>query len=97
VLQALYSLFVPAVLLVAWLLWRKGRLAECRRYAFLISLGFLVSYLGYLLVPVRGPRFLLQSLQQSPLRGFCLSRPCAGSWMCWSPRTTIVSRAGTPR
>ena len=67
-LQLAYSLFVPAVLLVAVILWRQNRLAEFRSYAFLITLGFLVSYIGYLLVPARGPRFFLADLQTEPLR-----------------------------
>ncbi len=71
-LQVAYSLFVPAVLLVACLLWRRGRLAAFRYYAFLISLGFLASYVGYLLAPVRGPRFLLAPLQHIELRGLWL-------------------------
>jgi membrane-associated phospholipid phosphatase len=68
-LQIVYVLFVPMVLLVAALLWLKRRLAEFRYYAFLISLGFLVSYLGYLLVPVRGPLYLRDQLQSFPLQG----------------------------
>ena len=72
-LQWLYSLFVPAVLVIAFLLWRRRRLARFRYYAFLIALGFLVSYVGYLLVPVRGPRFLLAHLQNTELRGLWLS------------------------
>jgi membrane-associated phospholipid phosphatase len=63
VLQICYSLFVPGVLLVAILLWRKSRLDDFRHYAFLIALGFLTSYLGYILLPARGPRFLFASLQ----------------------------------
>ncbi|HJT86683.1 MAG TPA: phosphatase PAP2 family protein [Bryobacteraceae bacterium] len=68
-LQIIYTLFVPAVLLVAFVLWKKDRYPEFRYYAFLIALGFLVSYLGYLAVPARGPRFLLKNLQHVPLRG----------------------------
>jgi membrane-associated phospholipid phosphatase len=68
-LQILYSLFVPAIMLVACLLWRQRRRAEFRYYAFLLALGFLVSYVGYFLVPVRGPRFLLSYLQRVPLVG----------------------------
>lgn len=71
-LQLAYSLFVPAVLLTAALLWRKGRLAAFRYYAFLIALGFLASYVGYLAVPVRGPRFFLAGLQREPLCGLWL-------------------------
>lgn len=79
-LQSVYTLFVPAVLLVPWLLWRKRRFAAFRYCAFLISLGFLASYIGYILVPARGPRFLLDHLQHSPLQG---------GWMVQVMRTTL--------
>lgn len=71
-LQAAYTLFIPAVLLVAFWLWRKRRYADFRYYGFLIALGFLASYAGYLLVPARGPRFLLAHLQHMPLQGLWL-------------------------
>ena len=71
-LQTVYTLFIPAVLLVACLLWLKGRYAEFQYYAFLIALGFLASYIGYLFVPARGPRFLLKHLQHIPLQGMWL-------------------------
>jgi membrane-associated phospholipid phosphatase len=38
----------------------------------LIALGFLFSYVGYLAVPARGPRFLLKDLQHFPLDGLWL-------------------------
>ncbi len=79
-LQLDYTLFIPAVLLVPWLLWRKRRFADFRYCAFLISLGFLASYIGYILVPARGPRFLLDSLQHSPLQG---------GWVVDAMRTTL--------
>jgi membrane-associated phospholipid phosphatase len=71
-LQWVYTLFIPVVLFVAWLLWKRRRIAEFRYYAFLIALGFLVSYVGYLAVPARGPRFLLKHLQHFPLQGLWL-------------------------
>ena len=71
-LQVIYTLFVPAVLFIAYLLWKKGRFAEFQYYAFLIALGFLASYVGYLFVPARGPRFLLKHLQHIPLQGMWL-------------------------
>jgi membrane-associated phospholipid phosphatase len=72
-LEICYMLFVPAILVVAALLWRKAGTAEFRQYAFLIALGFLVSYVGYLLVPARGPRFLLAALQTRPIQGLWLT------------------------
>ena len=71
-LQIAYTLFVPVVLLVAFLLWRRGQRRDFQYYAFLIALGFLASYVGYLLVPARGPRFLLTHLQHVPLHGLWL-------------------------
>jgi len=68
-LQTIYTLFVPAVLFVPWLLWRKHRYAEFRYCAFLIALGYLVSYVGYLILPARGPRFLIEPLQHYPIDG----------------------------
>jgi membrane-associated phospholipid phosphatase len=69
ILEVVYSGFVPAVLMVAFVLWFQGRYGQFRYYAFLIALGFLTSYVGYLLVPARGPRFLLRSLQTYELQG----------------------------
>ena len=73
-LQIIYTLFVPVVLLIAFLLWRQRRYADFRYYAFLIAVGFLVSYAGYALVPARGPRFFLRSLQTTDLRGLWVTR-----------------------
>lgn len=71
-LQWVYTLFVPAVLLVAILLWTRGRYADFQYYGFLISLGYLTSYLGYILWPARGPRFLLRDFDRLPLQGLWL-------------------------
>jgi membrane-associated phospholipid phosphatase len=71
-LQWIYTFFIPAVLLVAFLLWLRGHYAEFQYYAFLIALGYLVSYLGYVLVPARGPRFLLKDFDHLPLHGLWL-------------------------
>ncbi len=67
--QIIYSLFMPAFLLVGAVYWLKRPLAEIRYYTFLIALGFLVSYIGYFLVPARGPRFILNGLQHADLQG----------------------------
>ena len=68
-LQIVYTLFVPAVLLIPFLIWIRRRYADFRYVAFLIAAGFLLSYAGYLFVPARGPRFALRDLQHFPLRG----------------------------
>ncbi len=71
-LQIVYSGFLPVVLMMAVILWKQKRYPEFRYYAFLIALGFLASYAGYVLVPARGPRFLLDHLQTYELRGLFL-------------------------
>lgn len=71
-LQIIYTLFVPVVLFVPWIVWRRKDYAGFRYMAFLLSLGFLASYLGYIAVPARGPRYLLEHLQHVPLRGLWL-------------------------
>jgi membrane-associated phospholipid phosphatase len=71
-LQIIYTLFLPVAMLVPFLIWRQKRYMEFRYMAFLLALGFLVSYLGYLAVPAHGPRFLLADVQHVPLRGLWL-------------------------
>jgi membrane-associated phospholipid phosphatase len=68
-LEIVYALFVPAVLLIPIILWAQRRHKEFRYCAFLIAIGFLVSYVGYMIVPARGPRFLLAPLQHHALEG----------------------------
>ncbi|MBV9504634.1 MAG: phosphatase PAP2 family protein [Acidobacteriia bacterium] len=77
-LQVVYTLFVPAVLFPAFLLWQRRRYTEFHYFAFLIALGYLVSYVGYMLVPARGPRFLLRDLQHQPLEGLWLFHAMQG-------------------
>ena len=78
-LQIIYTLFVPVVLVPAFILWLKKSYPAFQYFAFLIALGYLVSYVGYLLVPARGPRFLLAPLQHLPLRGLWLFQQMQGT------------------
>lgn len=73
ILQWIYTAFVPAVLLVAVVLWFTKRYREFQYYAFLITLGYLASYLGYVLWPARGPRVLFaKEFANLPLQGLWL-------------------------
>jgi membrane-associated phospholipid phosphatase len=74
VLQIVYALFVPVVLAIAAILWFRQR-EEFRSYAFLLTLGFLASYVLYFIVPARGPRIFLDGLQTQPLTGLWLFGP----------------------
>ena len=78
-LQVIYTLFVPVVLVPAFILWLRRSYTGFQYFAFLIALGYLVSYVGYLLVPARGPRFLLAPLQHLPLRGLWLFQQMQGT------------------
>jgi membrane-associated phospholipid phosphatase len=74
-LQVAYTLFIPSVILVAAAIWLRRPRGEFRYYAFLVTLGFLASYVGYFLIPVRGPRFFLAHLQHIDLHGVWLFDP----------------------
>jgi membrane-associated phospholipid phosphatase len=67
-LQVVYTLFIPGVLALGILLWLRRPRAEFRYGTFLIAATFLISYLGYLVLPARGPRFMPYA-GQYPLHG----------------------------
>jgi membrane-associated phospholipid phosphatase len=67
-LQAVYTLFIPGVLALGILLWLRKSRKEFRYGTFLIAATFLISYLGYLILPARGPRFMPYAVQH-PLHG----------------------------
>jgi membrane-associated phospholipid phosphatase len=70
-LQVVYTLFIPGVVGLGILLWLRRPKAEFRYGTFLISATFLISYLGYLILPARGPRFMPIAAQH-PLHGLWL-------------------------
>lgn len=67
-LQAIYSMFIPGILLLGLILWIRRPKTEFRFGTFAIAATFLISYLGYLLLPARGPRFMAYTAQY-PLHG----------------------------
>ena len=67
-LQAIYTMFIPGSVALGIVLWLRRPREEFRLGTFTIALTFLVSYLGYLLLPARGPRFEYAS-QYAPLHG----------------------------
>jgi membrane-associated phospholipid phosphatase len=78
-LQIIYTLFLPVVLLIPFILWGERRYKDFRYCAFLLSVGFLACYAGYMVVPARGPRFFLQDLQHVPLQGMWMFKAMQGS------------------
>jgi membrane-associated phospholipid phosphatase len=75
VLQLAYSsyYFLPIILGVVLLKDKKEN--EYTEALFLILLCFYLSYIGYLLFPALGPRFYLNHLQATELKGFLIAEP----------------------
>lgn len=68
-LQAVYTMFLPGSVALGIVLWFRRPREEFRLGTFTIALTFLISYLGYLLLPARGPRFMEYASQYAPLHG----------------------------
>jgi membrane-associated phospholipid phosphatase len=68
-LQVIYSMFLPGMLALGVILWLTRSRQEFRYGTFVIAATFLVSYLGYLLMPARGPRFMAYASHYPPLQG----------------------------
>ena len=68
-LQAIYTMFLPGSVALGIVLWFRRSREEFRLGTFAIALTFLVSYLGYLLLPARGPRFMEYAFHYPPLKG----------------------------
>ncbi len=58
-LQIAYSTFYIFFLIIGGEIYRRGEIDRFGRLRFAIAYGFMISYLGYLLVPAVGPRFTL--------------------------------------
>ena len=54
-------------------LYFKGDLIPFRRTLFSISTAFFISYIGFYLFPMEGPRFLLSHLYKGPLDGYVVT------------------------
>jgi membrane-associated phospholipid phosphatase len=55
VLHVAYCTYYVFPIVVAWAIWRRSH-ERCRRFIFAVVLAFYVSYVGYFIVPARGPR-----------------------------------------
>ena len=90
VLQLVYSTyyFLPLVLGVA--LWRRRSFETFHFWVFIVVLGFYSSYLGYISVPVIGPRFLPSIVEAQTI-------PLTGVWLFQSVRETLDRAEGITR
>jgi membrane-associated phospholipid phosphatase len=68
-LEIVYAMFIPGTLILGVILWVRRASHEFRHGTFLIAATFLLSYLGYLLMPARGPRFMDYASSYPPLQG----------------------------
>jgi membrane-associated phospholipid phosphatase len=68
-LQLIYFLFIPSVVILGFLYWYQRPSQEFRYCTFLVATAFLISYLGYVLLPARGPRFMDYASHHPALQG----------------------------
>jgi len=59
--------FIPVTLIVV--LYGRDRMAEFEMSVFVLTFGYYLSFVGYILFPAIGPRFTLVHLQTVPLEG----------------------------
>ncbi|MBI5846647.1 MAG: phosphatase PAP2 family protein [Nitrospirae bacterium] len=74
-LQIAYTSYYLLPFTLGIVLLAQRREKEFDSALFMIMLCFYLSYAGYLLFPAIGPRFTLNHLQNSELRGFILAAP----------------------
>ena len=63
--------FIPVTLIVV--LYGRNRMAEFEMSVFVLTFGYYLSFVGYILFPAIGPRFTLAHLQTVPLEGSLLT------------------------
>jgi membrane-associated phospholipid phosphatase len=68
-LQLIYFMFIPSVIFLGVLYWYRRSSREFRYCTFLVVATFLISYLGYIVLPARGPRFMSYVAQHPALQG----------------------------
>src|SRR5262249_15437610 len=90
VLQIIYATYYFLPIVLGAVLWRKQWAERYKFWVFVVALGFYVSYLGYLVVPATGPRFLpaIKEAQTFPLTGV---------WIFQSLREPLARAEGITR
>lgn len=63
--------FLPVVLIAV--LYMKGRRVEFHQCIFVLTFGYYVSFIGYILFPAIGPRYTLTDLYSIPLKASFLT------------------------
>ena len=68
-LQLVYFMFIPSVIIWGFLYWYQRPSREFRLCTFLVVATFLITYLGYIILPARGPRFMDYAAHHPALQG----------------------------
>lgn len=79
ILQLAYTTYYFIPISFGVVLWLNNKREEFDRSVFLILFCFYLSYIGYILFPALGPRFTIDRLQTSELRGFLVAEPISNS------------------
>ena len=75
ILQISYSTYYFLPVSLGLFLKLKGREREFEKVVFFILLCFYLSYIGYILFPALGPRYTMNHLQSTDLKGFLVAGP----------------------
>lgn len=78
-LQLVYFMFIPSVIILGFLYWYQRPSREFRLCTFLVAITFLITYLGYIALPARGPRFMDYASHHPTLQGLWAFRFFQGS------------------
>lgn len=70
IMYIIYSYYFILPLVLMFLLYYHKKYKEMQEAFFILSLSFYLSYIGYILIPARGPRFYLHL---EPLQGIYLA------------------------
>lgn len=73
VMKISYHSYYWLIPLLGFSLYLKDEIMAVRRMVFSVALAFFISYAGFILMPVEGPRFTLAGLYQGPLEGFLVT------------------------
>lgn len=75
ILQVAYSTYYFLPIVFGLILKLQKRDIEFDRVLFLILFCFYLSYIGYILMPALGPRYTINHLQSSELKGLLVAEP----------------------
>jgi membrane-associated phospholipid phosphatase len=75
VLYLFYFFYFPMPLIMLGWMYAKGKLQEAEESFFLYLFCYYGAYILYFFIPVEGPRFYLNGLQNVALDGVVLSEP----------------------